>query len=58
MKGRRCIGHVEWHDQKFEDALARLECRLGDVIVVHPDLVVAQAQIQLGGEHHAAQLVE
>jgi hypothetical protein len=36
----------------------RPEHRLGDVIVVHPDLVVARAQIQLGEERRAVPLVE
>jgi hypothetical protein len=47
LEGRWHIGQAERHDQKFEEAFVCSEHCLGDIIGVHPDLVIAQAQIQL-----------
>ena len=58
MKSRRCVGKAERHDQELKMAMVSAERRLGDVIRVHPHLVVARAQIELGEEASPVKLVK
>ena len=58
LKSHRCVGKAERHDQELKMAMVSAERRLGDVIGVHPHLVVARAQIELGEEASPVKLVE
>ena len=58
LESRRCVGKAERHDQELKMAMVSAERRLGDVIGVHPHLVVARAQIELGEEASPVKLVE
>ena len=41
LKSRRCVGKAERHDQELKMAMVSVERHLGDVIGVHPHLMVA-----------------
>jgi hypothetical protein len=43
LEGGRCFRESEQHDQKLVVAMVGAECRVGNVIGVHPHLVVARA---------------
>lgn len=58
LERRRSIGEAEWHHQELKVALVCAERRLVDVVGMHPHLVVARAQIQLGEESGAAKFIE
>ena len=58
LESHRCIGKTERHDQELKMAMVSAEHRLDDVIGVHPHLVVARAQIELGEEASPMKLVE
>jgi hypothetical protein len=58
LKGRWHIGQAERHYQKFEEGFVCPECRLGDVMGMHLNLVVGRTQIQLGEERRVAELVD
>jgi hypothetical protein len=50
LECRRGVGEPKCHDQELEVAMVCMERRLGDVLVVHPNLVVANAEVELGEE--------
>jgi hypothetical protein len=54
----RGVAQPKWHDQELVEAIVRPERRLGDVFSPHPDLMIARAQIELGEELGAVQLVQ
>jgi hypothetical protein len=58
LECRWCIGQAERHDQELDVAVIRAERRLGDVVRVHPHLVVAAAEVDLGEETRAAELIQ
>jgi hypothetical protein len=52
------IRQTEGHDEELKLPMVRVEGFLGDVSIVHPDLVIAAAQIQLREKSCTAQLVQ
>jgi hypothetical protein len=58
LKRRRRVRQAERHDEELEEALVRAECCLLHVVVIHPDLVVAGAQIKLGEEDCTLKFIE
>jgi hypothetical protein len=50
LKCRRGIVEPERHDQELIEAVMCAECRLGDVVGAHPDLMVAGSVVQFGEE--------
>jgi hypothetical protein len=53
LEGRRSVSQAEQHDQELKVVMVGTECHLHDVVIVHTDLVVATAQVQLGEEKRA-----
>jgi hypothetical protein len=50
LKGRRGVGEAKRHHQELEVAMMSLKCCLGDIIRMHPHLVVARPMVELGEE--------
>ena len=50
LESSRCVGKAERHDQELKMAMVSAERHLGDVVGVHPHLMVARTQIELGEE--------
>jgi hypothetical protein len=44
--------------QELKVSVVRAECRLGDIVRVHPHLMVARTQVKLGEEASPVQLIE
>jgi hypothetical protein len=51
------IGQAEGHDQKLEQSLVRAERGLGNVLLMHPHMVVPQTEVQFG-EGGATELIK
>jgi hypothetical protein len=58
LKCHRCVRQAERHDEELEEALVCAEGCLLHIVVVHPDLVVARAQIKLGEEDCTPKFIE
>ena len=58
LERSRCVGQAESHDQELVEAFMGAECRLVHIVEVHPHLVVAGTEVQLGEEMSAAKLVQ
>jgi hypothetical protein len=58
LEGRRSVDQVKWYDQELKVVVVGTKRRLRDVDVMHADLVVATAQVQLGEEARTVKLVE
>jgi hypothetical protein len=50
LKGRRGVEEAKRHHQELEVAMMSPKRRLGDIIRVHPHLVVARSKVKLGEE--------
>jgi hypothetical protein len=50
LEGRRGVGEAKRHHQELEVAMMSPKRRLGDIIRVHPHLVVARTEVELGEE--------
>ena len=50
LESRRGIAETKWHDQELIMAFMSSESRLGNVDLLHANLVIAGAKIQLGEE--------
>jgi hypothetical protein len=58
LESGRGIGEPKRHDQELEVAMVGAERRLGDVIGVHPHLVVPGVEVKLGEEPRPVQLIQ
>ncbi|GAB2285951.1 hypothetical protein Dimus_039737 [Dionaea muscipula] len=55
---RRGISQPEWHDLKLIMPVACPECRLGDVPLLHLQLVISRFQVNLGENLNTLQLIK
>jgi hypothetical protein len=58
LKRGRCVHQSELHDHELEVAVVGVERRLFIVVGVHPYLMVASSEVQLGAKVCAAKFVE
>jgi len=58
LEGRRGVGEAERHHQTLVVAMMSAEGRLGDVVWVHPHLMILRAQVELGEETRPMELIE
>lgn len=50
LECRRGIGEAKRHHQELEVAMMSPECRLRDIVRMHPHLMIAGAEVELGEE--------
>ena len=58
LESCRGVAQPEWHYQELVEAVVSAERRLVDVLRPHEHLVVPRAQVQLGEESRAMELVQ
>ena len=58
LKGGRCIDEAKRHHQELKVAVMCVKCHLFYVLWVHAHLVMARAEVELGEEAGAMELIE